>query len=440
MTLSREHLLSGRYRLDEPIASGGMGTVWRATDELLGRLVAVKVLHSGGPVGGSTSAGDDFRARFRAEARSSAALSHPNIATVFDFGDDDAHPYLVMELVEGRSLAEVLAERGPFAAAEVTSIVGQAALALQVAHSAGVIHRDVKPANVMLTPAGLVKLTDFGIARAATGSGLTRTGEVLGTPHYLSPEQAQGLPATAASDVYALGVVGHELLTGTRPFEGESLVATALAHVTQPAPELPDAVPEPLRGAIMAALSKDPSQRPATAGDLAALLGMSGGPVTPVTGVEPVAGSGPSGLADPTEHLESGSAGPPTAVLPATAAAVLATAVPPTALPLTPVPATTGTSADDAHRRRRPWWLVPVGGVAAVLAIVVAVLLLGGSGDSGSRTPAQQPTAPVTTPVPSPPPSTTTSKAATSAATNAPAPAAKPSNTGKGQGKGGKKK
>lgn len=442
MTLTQGHLLSGRYRIDEAIASGGMGTVWRATDELLGRVVAIKVLHAGGTVAGSTSAGDDFRERFREEARSSAALSHPNIATVFDFGDDDDHPYLVMELVEGQSLADVVAQRGALPADEVASILGQAALALQVAHAAGVVHRDVKPANIMLTTGGLVKLTDFGIARVAAGAGLTRTGEVLGTPHYLSPEQAEGRAATTASDVYALGVVGHELLTGTRPFEGESMVATALAHVTQPAPDLPDAVPEPLRGAVMATLAKDPAQRPASAGDLAALLGMPTGPVTPLIGFETTqrtelfaAPDTPDGD-DTTDTAATLAAQhhPATAVLPASE--VLASAPGGTTTP-TPTPARARPSGEP--RRKRPWWLVPVGAAGGVLAIVVTALALSGPGDS--QVPAQQRGTSVTTPAAGPSTSpSTTSKAATTSATISPMPAAKPPTPGKGQGKGGKKK
>jgi eukaryotic-like serine/threonine-protein kinase len=366
-------LLNHRYRLDELIASGGMGQVWRATDELLGRLVAIKLVQEGGPSGAPAAGGaDDFRERFRHEARNSAGLSHPNIATVYDFGDDANRPYLVMELVEGQSLAQLLAERGPLPPQEVTAILGQAALALQAAHTAGVVHRDVKPANIMVTPGGMVKLTDFGIARAAAGSGLTRTGEVLGTPHYLAPEQAHGLPATAASDVYALGVVGHELLTGQRPFTGESIVATALAHVTQEAPDLPDSVPPPLRSAIMAALAKDPADRPESAAELAAMLGMPGAPHTPLRELDPAAAD--LTMVAPAPTIRSGGASAatqgapsPTTVLPAVAG---------NRLPLA--------GARDHRAGRQRWWLLPAAAIVATVAAIIAAASFADGGSSGS--------------------------------------------------------
>jgi serine/threonine protein kinase len=402
MTTGAGQLLNDRYRRDEMIAAGGMGQVWRATDELLGRLVAIKVLHAD-PGAEGTAGAEEFHERFRHEARNSAGLSHPNIATVYDFGDDAEHPYLVMELVEGQSLAQVVAARGALPADEVRSLLGQAALALQVAHSAGVVHRDVKPANIMVTAGGMVKLTDFGIARAAASSGLTRTGEVLGTPHYLSPEQAQGYPATAASDVYALGVVGHELLSGVRPFSGESMVATALAHVSQPPPELPESVPEPLRSAIMATLAKDPADRPNSAGELATLLGMPASTLTPVPGAESSAPETTAPVAAPA----------PTAVL-----------------------AASTTSATSA-RRRRPWWLLPVGAAVAVAVIVLAAVALSGG------PPPMKPTTSRTTPVTAPStPTTTPTTTSTTTTTAPPAPVApKPGPaTHGGKGKGGKKK
>jgi serine/threonine-protein kinase len=265
-------VLGGRYTLTERIAAGGMGDVWAATDQVLGRTVAIKIMRP------NTTDEGNFAARFRDEARHTAALSHPNIAAVYDYGEDDGTAYLVMELVPGVPLSTIIAE-GPMPPEQVRLILGQCALALAAAHEAGVVHRDVKPANVMVTPEGKVKLTDFGIARAVDAVGHTRTGEVMGTPQYLAPEQAMGQRVTGATDLYSLGVVGHEMLTGKRPFDAGSAVATALAQISEPPPPLPPHVTDPLRSAIEACLVKDPAQRPSSAASLAALLGM------PVSGV-----------------------------------------------------------------------------------------------------------------------------------------------------------
>ena len=205
-----------RYEKTGRIATGGMGEVWRARDTVLGREVAVKVLKP-------EYAGDaTFRSRFETEARHAASLHHPNIATVFDFGEEAAEdggsprPYLVMELVSGKPLSDLIQRGRPMAPERVRGLVAQIAAGLAQAHAIGIVHRDIKPANVLVTPDGHVKITDFGIARAADGVALTSTGEVIGTPHYLSPEQAEGRPATTASDVYALGVLLFECLTGSR--------------------------------------------------------------------------------------------------------------------------------------------------------------------------------------------------------------------------------
>lgn len=262
------YLLGDRYRLEEFVASGGMGDVWKARDEVLGRVVAVKIMRP------DSSNEEVFAQRFKEEALLTAGLSHHNIATLFDYGTHEEISYIVMEFVEGIPLSTSVRERGAFDHAGVRSIIGQMALALHAAHEAGVVHRDVKPANVLLTDEGVVKLTDFGIARAAASSGLTRTGEMLGTPHYLSPEQALGRSATAASDLYALGVVAHELLTGRRPFDLDTPVATALAHITEPMPTLPSSVPTDLLEIIAKCLAKDPADRPASARDIAVALGI----------------------------------------------------------------------------------------------------------------------------------------------------------------------
>jgi serine/threonine-protein kinase len=268
--LKQGFVLGGRYELQERIASGGMADVWRGVDTVLQRVVALKVMR---PDDGHESL---FVARFRDEAVHSAGLNHTNIATVFDYGEDDHLSYLVMELVEGDPLSAVIRGRGPLNPDEVKAIAGQAALALGVAHEARVVHRDVKPANILIRTDGVVKLTDFGIARALDASGHTRHGEMLGTPDYISPEQAKGEPATGASDLYALGVVMHEMLTGKRPFDRGTPIATAFSHVTEPPPPLPDHVPAELAELVEDCLAKDPRKRPANALVVAERLGFHG--------------------------------------------------------------------------------------------------------------------------------------------------------------------
>ena len=265
-------VLGARYSLVSPIASGGMGEVWAATDDVLGRDVAIKLIRA--------SSDDGYRDRFRDEARHSAALHHPNIAAVFDYGDNHENPYLVMELVPGQPLSALIETTGGDGLEPdvVRSIAGQAALALAAAHESGVVHRDVKPANIIVTPDGQAKLTDFGIARPANGKGHTLTGEVLGTPEYLSPEQALGETATEASDLYALGVIAHEMLTGSKPFDAGTPIATAVAQVSEEPPPLPPTVPDDLRSVVEACLAKSPKERPADARALAdALLEPLGG-------------------------------------------------------------------------------------------------------------------------------------------------------------------
>ena len=262
-------LLGARYRLERRVASGGMADVWAARDDVLQRHVAVKVMR---PDPGHE---DLFALRFRDEALHSAALIHTNIATLFDYGEDQGLAFLVMELVDGKPLSQVIREQGRLPADQVRSIIGQCALALGVAHEAKVVHRDVKPANILVREDGLVKLTDFGIARASDASGHTRAGDLLGTPSYLSPEQALGRPATGASDLYALGIVGHEMLCGAKPFDKPTPIGTAMSHIHEPPPALPDDVPEDLAGVIEDLLAKDPLDRPENARAVAVRLGLA---------------------------------------------------------------------------------------------------------------------------------------------------------------------
>jgi serine/threonine-protein kinase len=262
-------VLCDRYRLDHRVASGGMADVWSAEDDVLKRNVAVKVMR---PDPGHEEL---FALRFRDEALHSAALIHTNIATLFDYGEDDELAFLVMELIDGKPLSLLIREHGRLPADQVRSIVGQCALALGVAHEAKVVHRDVKPANILVREDGLVKLTDFGIARAVDASGHTRAGDLLGTPSYISPEQALGRPATGASDLYSLGIVAHEMLCGAKPFDKPTPIATAMSHLHEAPPPLPDDVPEDLAGVIDDLLAKDPRDRPANARAVAVRLGLA---------------------------------------------------------------------------------------------------------------------------------------------------------------------
>ncbi|MET4136433.1 protein kinase [Pseudarthrobacter sp. PvP090] len=251
--------LGGRFQLTTRIAIGGMGEVWKAKDLILGRIVAIKVLkeeYTGDP---------GFLQRFRAEARHTALLNHVGIANVFDYGEEEGSAYLVMELVPGQPLSSIIEHEQVLSPDRTLSMIAQTARALSVAHAQGLVHRDVKPGNLLITPDGRVKVTDFGIARLADQVPLTQTGQVMGTAQYLAPEQATGQLATGASDIYALGVIGYECLTGHRPFSGESQIAIALAQVNDAPPPLPETLPKPVRALLMSMLAKDPKNRPADA-------------------------------------------------------------------------------------------------------------------------------------------------------------------------------
>ncbi|MDQ6524013.1 serine/threonine-protein kinase [Nocardioides sp. LHD-245] len=368
---------AGRYRLDSKIATGGMGVVWRGTDTRLNRPVAVKVL--------KPEYADDpmFRSRFEGEARSAAALHHPGIAGVYDYGagpDDaaggDLPPYLVMELVDGQPLSALLANARASGRTLDTGVVqdlmAQAADALAVAHRAGIVHRDVKPANLLVTSDRTVKITDFGIARALDAVALTRTGSVMGTPQYLSPEQARGNPSTPASDVYSLGVVAFECLAGRRPFEAETPVATALAHLQQPVPQLPPSVPGPLAAVVRRALAKDPAERYADGAAFAEAL----------RSPEVAAAAAPDDAGDGHTRVLTGVV-PPVPVPP--------TAGTPTPEPMRRLDSPSAYAGDDQPPRRdangeddertSPWPIAIAVLVVVAIAVVAAFLLLGDDGD-----------------------------------------------------------
>jgi serine/threonine-protein kinase len=364
-----ERVVGDRYRLLRLLATGGMGEVWQAADERLGRGVAVKLLK---PEYGREPT---FLARFRAEARHAAGLTHPGIAAVYDYGEvqdgGTVLAYLVMELVDGEPLSHLLARTGPLPPAQAMRIVGQTGLALQAAHDAGVIHRDVKPGNLLIVrvnpddPADVqVKVTDFGIARAVDAAPLTRTGMVMGTAHYLSPEQARAGKVTPSSDIYSLGVVAFECLTGSRPFTGDTAFAIAAAHAHQPPPPLPGDLPLAVRQLVESAMAKEPASRPASAGAfgqqaLALADQLAGVPAGPQLQPE-----------DATTRLLPAMAGPP-----AVAASPRTQLLPSVAEPPPP-------------RRRRPVWPWLVALAVAALAALAGYVL-----SSGGGTPSPGPTA-----------------------------------------------
>jgi serine/threonine-protein kinase len=418
-----------RYRLDSRIATGGMGEVWRGTDTVLGREVAVKLLKH--------EYADDasFRSRFETEARHAGALHHPGIAAVFDFGEGTvadgsgaARPFLVMELVDGQPLSALLRADEPMDPEVARGLLAQAADAIGAAHAAGIIHRDVKPANLLVTPSREVKITDFGIARAAEGMALTQTGQVMGTPQYISPEQARGTTATPASDVYALGVVAFECLAGRRPFVADSPVATALAHLREPVPPLPPDVPADLAAVVRKAMSKEPQDRYPDGAAFAAALR---DPATAATAIVPPPDT------DSTQVLGGAAAGAALGAAGAGAAAA------------TPAPEpTSGQPGPDGQRKRRrtALWLVAAG-VAVLLALVVGFLVLGNEGDqtpppdsptprpTKTRGPTKAPTTEPTqaptsqTPTESPTSSAPTTSAPTQSDTTTPTPSPSPTPT-----------
>ena len=307
-----ERTFGGRYAVIERVGAGGMAEVYRARDELLGREVAVKVLSE------RLSTDRSFVERFRREAQAAANLSHPNIVSLYDYGDDGNTYFIVMEFIDGRTLGEIIQDEGPLLPERAAEIAADVAKALERAHTAGLVHRDVKPGNVMITSTGQTKVTDFGIVRALGGDAeqtMTQTGMVIGTAAYLSPEQAQGNPVDARSDVYSLGCVLYEMLTGSAPFSGETPLSIAYKHVreepTRPSSANPD-VPAALDAITLKALAKNPDNRFSSAAELREDLErfLSGQKVqaTPLmagdTMVAPAAATGTSVLREADEYEE----------------------------------------------------------------------------------------------------------------------------------------
>jgi len=258
--------IDGRYTIERPLGSGGMAEVFLARDGVLDRDVALKVLR------GQYAGDEEFYERFRREATSAAGLSHPNIVQVYDRGEaPDGTCYIAMEYVSGGTLKERLDERGPMEPERALAVAGQVAEALWAAHERGVIHRDIKPQNILITDMGHLKVTDFGIARAASAATISATNAVFGTAGYLSPEQALGEPATPRSDLYSLGIVLYELLTGVVPYRADNPVAVCMKHVTEPLTpprRLDHTIPEAVDALVVKMLAKDPADRPASATEL----------------------------------------------------------------------------------------------------------------------------------------------------------------------------
>ncbi|MER7459325.1 serine/threonine-protein kinase [Micromonospora sp. NPDC126480] len=275
-------LIGDRYRLADRIAAGGMGEVWRAVDETLNRTVAVKMQHT--RFVQEASAGE----RFRREARAMAALRHPGVAEVYDYGEaslpgGSGLAYIVMAYVRGQALSERIAELGRLGVTETLSIVAQTARALQAAHDVGVVHRDVKPGNLIIEPDGHVVLVDFGIARSPEATALTAANQVVGTALYMAPEQLSTKPLTPAADIYALGAVAYHCLAGQPPFPGENAVAVALRRLDEEPPPLPDDVPAGVRDLVATAMARDPDHRFPTAAAMAATAAAVAGSPGPPT-------------------------------------------------------------------------------------------------------------------------------------------------------------
>jgi eukaryotic-like serine/threonine-protein kinase len=369
----------GRYQLSSRVAIGGMGEVWQATDLVIGRTVAIKILkdeYLGDP---------GFLERFRAEARHAALVNHEGIANVFDYGEEEGSAYLVMELVPGEALSAIIERERVLSTDRVLDIVAQTANALQAAHAAGLVHRDIKPGNLLITPDGRVKITDFGIARIADQVPLTATGQVMGTVQYLSPEQASGHSASPSTDIYSLGIVAYEALAGRRPFTGESQVAIAMAQINETPPELPATVAEPVRNLVYASIAKKPSDRPATAQHLArAAQSLRRGDVAAAAAAVPgIIGSGS---------------------LAATAGANYGQPTQATQILATPVTQTQTVPTETAKRNPWTWPLIAIVAILLVAVIAIIIAIAANPGDeviesSPPPTPSEPSITPTVTPI-----------------------------------------
>ena len=382
----------GRYQLSSRVAIGGMGEVWQATDLVIGRTVALKILkdeYLGDP---------GFLERFRAEARHAALVNHEGIANVFDYGEEDGSAYLVMELVPGEALSTMIEREHTLPVDKVLDIVAQTANALQAAHAVGLVHRDIKPGNLLITPDGRVKITDFGIARIADQVPLTATGQVMGTVQYLSPEQASGHPASPSTDIYSLGIVAYECLAGRRPFTGESQVAIAMAHINEQPPALPGDVPEPVSALVLSCIAKKPADRPATAANLArAAQALRRGDVAAATVAVPAIGGDGTVAFNPPQGAGNDAA---TALIGTQAGGAVGG---PPGTPGSPV------GPEDEEPRKKRAWIWWVAGIVALLVIgaVVAAFALGDSSQPDPSASSSRPAPTRTTPPPTQTPSAT---------------------------------
>ena len=375
----------GRYELDSRIAIGGMGEVWEATDHVIGRTVAIKILkdeYMGDP---------GFLERFRAEARHAALVNHEGIASVFDYGEEAGSAFLVMELVPGEALSTILERDGSLSTDKTLDIVAQTSAALQAAHAAGLVHRDIKPGNLLITPDGRVKITDFGIARIADQVPLTATGQVMGTVQYLSPEQASGHPASPATDIYSLGIVAYECLAGKRPFTGESQVAIAMAQINeQPAP-LPATVAVPVQNLVMAMIAKKPEERPASAAAVArAATALRRGDVAAAAAAVPAIAGIAAGDAA-TQLLAAGSD---------TSAATR----------IMPAPGEEGAEEATEKKKRSPWTWPLIALIALLLLVLIGTIwaVVANQDNTPEPDPTKTTSTPSVTPTDTPTPTPTT--------------------------------